>query len=229
MENGIRHLKLLLVVAGVVACCVVPGFAADVKVIANVSIGTDALSIDELRNIFMEETNTLRDGSHVEPVFLRSGAANETFLKEFLKENADSLKYHFGSMVFTGKGSMPKSFNSDADVLSYVSQTRGAVGYVSASASTDGVKVLEVRGETIRSDRSLLTRVEPEYPETLRQMHIGGVVRLQVVISPQGSVLGVTLLGGNPILGEAAIEAVKQWVYAPRPVRSTIEVSIPFR
>jgi TonB family protein len=53
-------------------------------------------------------------------------------------------------------------------------------------------------------------------------------VRLQVTISAKGNVEKVELLGGNPILGEAAIVAVKQWVYETAPARSVAEVSIPF-
>jgi outer membrane biosynthesis protein TonB len=54
------------------------------------------------------------------------------------------------------------------------------------------------------AERRLLTRVEPEYPETLQQLQIGGTVRLAVTISPRGTVEKVALLGGNPILAEAA-------------------------
>jgi TonB family protein len=61
--------------------------------------------------------------------------------------------------------------------------------------------------------RKVITRVEPKYPPTLERMSIGGVVRLQVDISANGTVEGAQLLGGNPILGQAAIVAVKQWKY----------------
>ena len=64
-------------------------------------------------------------------------------------------------------------------------------------------------------ERKVLTRVEPKYPVTLERLYIGGVVRLQVDIAANGTVEGAQLLGGNPILGQAAIAAVKQWKYAP--------------
>jgi hypothetical protein len=48
-------------------------------------------------------------------------------------------------LVFTGKGSMPKVLDSDAEMVTYVAKTRGAVGYVSSSANTAGVKTLEVK------------------------------------------------------------------------------------
>ncbi len=65
------------------------------------------------------------------------------------------------------------------------------------------------------SDRKVLTRVEPKYPPTLERLYIGGVVRLQVDIAPNGTVESAQVLGGNPILGQSAIAAVKQWKYAP--------------
>lgn len=63
--------------------------------------------------------------------------------------------------------------------------------------------------------RKLITRVEPEYPVTLKRLNIGGVVRVQVVIARDGTVKSTTLVGGSPILGQAAITAIKQWKYAP--------------
>jgi len=65
------------------------------------------------------------------------------------------------------------------------------------------------------AERKVVNRVEPKYPPTLERLYIGGVVRLQVEIAANGTVEGAQLLGGNPILGQAAIAAVKQWKYAP--------------
>jgi TonB family protein len=75
---------------------------------------------------------------------------------------------------------------------------------------------------------NLITRVEPEYPETLKRLNIGGTVRLRVSISAKGNVDGVEVLGGNPILGESAAIAVKHRIYAAGRTRSAAEVSIPF-
>lgn len=202
--------------------------AAEVKVIANPGIRVDSISTSELRKVFLAEQNTLKDGSHVEPVFERTGATHETFLKVYLGTNSESLESHYGTLVFTGKALMPKSFNSDAEVLEYVAKTRGAIGYVDASASSEGVKVLFVILGAGRSARVLLTRIEPEYPETLRQARIGGTVRLEITISPRGKVETVALLGGNPILGESAIKAVQQWVYAAAPSQTKLLVTLLF-
>ena len=47
--------------------------------------------------------------------------------------------------VFNGMGRMPKSFKNEADVISYVSETEGAIGFVSPKgADAAGVKIITV-------------------------------------------------------------------------------------
>jgi TonB family protein len=52
--------------------------------------------------------------------------------------------------------------------------------------------------------------VKVVYPDLARRMKIMGVVRLELQLSPSGSVRESKILGGNPILASAAQEAVKQ-------------------
>ncbi|HEX6805915.1 MAG TPA: energy transducer TonB [Terriglobales bacterium] len=77
-------------------------------------------------------------------------------------------------------------------------------------------------------ERKRIYKVEPKYPEYLKRHEIGGVVRLSVEITPKGTVRTVEPLGGNPILVESAIEAVKQWKYEPAETSTTVEVKIDF-
>jgi TonB family protein len=79
-----------------------------------------------------------------------------------------------------------------------------------------------------KSDRKLATRVEPDYPPVLRMRQIGGTVRLEVTITPQGTVESAKLLGGNPILAESAVTAVKKWKYMPAQTATTTTVLIVF-
>jgi len=78
------------------------------------------------------------------------------------------------------------------------------------------------------SDRRLVTRIEPEYPEALKRLYIGGVVRLEVLVAPNGVVKGTKLLGGSPILGQSTMKAVKQWRYAPAAAEQTLTVKLEF-
>ncbi len=220
--------RVLLIAAGMTIFAPAPSLAVDVKVIANSSVKADTISKAELKHVFLEERNSLGDGTHVEPILERDGPVHEAFLQQYLGRSEDDLQTYYRALVFTGKGSMPKALGSDAEVVSYVARTRGAIGYVSSAASADGVKTLTIGFPSSSAERKLIVRVEPEYPETLKRLNIGGTVRVRVSISAKGDVENVELLGGNPILGEAAAFAVKRWVYAAGRSRTTAEVSISF-
>jgi TonB family protein len=79
-----------------------------------------------------------------------------------------------------------------------------------------------------KSDRKVATRVEPDYPPVLRMRQIGGTVRLEVTITPQGTVESAKVLGGNPILAESAVTAFKKWKYMSAQTATTTTVSIVF-
>jgi TonB family protein len=219
--------KLLLVAAGLAIFVSGDSLADNVKVIANSSVRVDAISAADLRRVFLEERIALADGSHVEPVLEKGGPVHAAFL-EYLGISEDDLQTYYRTLVFTGKGSMPKELGSDAEVVAYVARTRGAIGYVSSASSVEGVKTLAIGVPSSSAERKLITRVEPDYPETLKRLNIGGTVRLRVSISPKGTVENVDLLGGNPILGESATIAVMKWTYAAGSTRTITEVSILF-
>src|SRR4029077_15634269 len=60
----------------------------------------------------------------------------------------------------------------------------------------------------------VVRRVEPTYPAIGRRHRVEGTVRLNVTVGQDGSVRGVALLGGPPMLVEAAETAVRQWLYS---------------
>ena len=85
-----------------------------------------------------------------------------------------------------------------------------------------------VSQDQVPNERKLTNRVEPEYPEALKRLYIGGVVRVEVHISPSGTVESTELIGGNPVLGQSAMKALKQWKYAPGKSKETLTVKLEF-
>ena len=79
-----------------------------------------------------------------------------------------------------------------------------------------------------KTARKLVYKENPGYPLTLREAHIGGIVRLEIVISAKGSVDSVTPLGGNPVLVEASSAAVRKWKYAPADAETKTQVEFTF-
>ena len=57
--------------------------------------------------------------------------------------------------------------------------------------------------------------LNPEYPKSLKEVHVGGLVRLNATVAASGNVVRVTVVGGNPIFAESASKAVMKWKFAP--------------
>lgn len=221
-----KYVQTFFALAGWTIVLQASAVAGDVKVIANPSVKVESISARELKSLYLGEKSSIH-GTHVEPVIERRGPAHEAFLRDYLGQTDDELQKYYEALVFTGRGSMPKTVSSDAEVVAYVAKTRGAIGYVGTGASVEGVRTLAI-ADSNGGERQLVTRVEPKYPVDLQKRSIGGTVRLRVFIAANGSVDHVDLLGGNPILGESAVTAVQKWKYAAANSKTTMEISVPF-
>lgn len=73
--------------------------------------------------------------------------------------------------------------------------------------------VIRVGGSVLEA--KLTKRVLPVYPPLARQMRLSGTVRLEGVIARDGRVVNLQVVSGHPMLAEAALQAVRQWVYSP--------------
>jgi len=133
-------------VAAIVWMVVVSGAAAaDLKLIANPSVKSAVISFEEIKGVFLATRTVLADGSRVEPVLLQSGRTHDEFVKEFIGKTDAALATYYLSLVFAGRGLMPKALASEREVADYVARTQGAVGYVSAATDAPGVKTLRLK------------------------------------------------------------------------------------
>ena len=71
-------------------------------------------------------------------------------------------------------------------------------------------------------------RVEPMYPTLAKQARISGVVELVGVLGTDGRIHELRVISGHPLLINAAVDAVKQWIYAPTLLNGQpVEVQAP--
>ena len=101
---------------------------------------------------------------------------------------------------------------------------------LAAVAIVAGTGVLTVRAQD--SDTELVRRakskVQPNYPELARKMNLVGTVRVQVVVAANGAVKDAKVVGGHPLLANAALDAVKKWRFEPAPGETTGVVDFKF-
>jgi len=76
--------------------------------------------------------------------------------------------------------------------------------------------------------RNLISNPVPAYPQVARNFHITGVVKVQVVIAPDGHIKSTQVIGGHPLLVDAVKETLKDWKYAPASGESTAVLEFNF-
>ena len=81
---------------------------------------------------------------------------------------------------------------------------------------------------------ALIHRVEPAYPEIARQQNVTGTVILEATLSVDGTVRNIQVVSGPKLLVQAAVNAVRQWRYAPtlldgKAIETEVAISLVFR
>ena len=61
----------------------------------------------------------------------------------------------------------------------------------------------------------LIRKVQPVYPPMARTVRMQGIVVLYVLVDEEGYVVEVHVHSGSALLRQAAVDAVRQWRYAP--------------
>lgn len=90
-----------------------------------------------------------------------------------------------------------------------------------------GVAVAQNASQT-NSDRKIVNRSAPVYPELAKRMHIHGVVKIEAIVRPNGTVKSTRVLGGNPVLVDAAQQAVSKWKFETSQAEGTQVVQVSF-
>lgn len=136
-----------IMISGLIALMlVVPGVAkaGDIIIIGNKSVAESKLAKNDIKNIYLGKKTTWNDNEKI--VFLTQDdtSISDEFLKEYVNKSASQFDSYWKAQVFSGKGTPPKSFASDSEMVQFVAQTKGALGYVSSNEGLDNVKVITV-------------------------------------------------------------------------------------
>jgi TonB family protein len=79
----------------------------------------------------------------------------------------------------------------------------------------------------------LTHKVQPVYPPEARRMHVQGSVVIDATVTPQGQVDELKLVSGDPLLAQAAMDAVRRWRYTPyslngQPIAKETRITVSF-
>jgi len=118
--------------------------ASDVVIVGNKNLSTETISKETLQRIFLGQQTDWEDGTKIKFAILKTEQNDDIFLREYLYYTSTRFVRHWRSQVFSGKGEMPPNLKSDEEMLKFIQDDKGAIGFVTAGADTSAVKVLTV-------------------------------------------------------------------------------------
>ena len=97
-----------------------------------------------------------------------------------------------------------------------------------ASSDTKRIRI----GGNVQQTK-LVSQPRPTYPPEAKLAHIQGVVKLNALIGKDGAIQNLEVISGEPVLVQAALDAVKHWVYQPtllngEPVEVVTQIDVNF-
>ncbi|RMF55584.1 MAG: phosphate ABC transporter substrate-binding protein [Calditrichaeota bacterium] len=123
-----------------------PGY----KVIVNEENPVSEISVKELSKIFLKRIRKWDNGEKILPVDLEeSSPARESFSREVHQKKVSAIKAYWQKQIFTGRGVPPPEKDSPREVLQYIEEHEGAIGYIPENVSIENfkVKVIRVKAE----------------------------------------------------------------------------------
>ena len=131
-----------------------------------------------------------------------------------------------------------KNFGNGPDIGTYIPGALSERDYYNDRVNTrhfllgkQGLKNQEALPISVQMP-SLIKKIEPLYPRAAILAHIKGIVIIEAVTDIYGRVVKTNVISGHPLLKQAAVQAVMQWIYEPymvngipKPVRFTVNVN----
>ncbi|MCP4346108.1 MAG: hypothetical protein GY795_11360 [Desulfobacterales bacterium] len=119
--------------------------AEEILVIANPNVPSDSLDRGVISGIYHSRKTKWDNGNTILVAMLKKGVIHEKFARNIAGSTPAKLKNIWKKVIFTGTGRPPKIFRQESDMVRFVADTKGAIGYISASTPHEGVKVISIK------------------------------------------------------------------------------------
>ena len=115
-----------------------------VKIIANKDVPVNSLSQKELKNIFMGKKTKWQDKTSIKFTLLNRETDYKKFL-ELIDYSAAKYERYWKKQVFTGKAKMPKTVKTAEEMIQYISENQGAIGYIlTDKIDNENIKIISI-------------------------------------------------------------------------------------
>ena len=118
---------------------------AEVLIITHPDVKETSLAKKEIKIIFLGKKVQWQDKSKINAAILVEADLYKDFLQTYVNKTQNQFTNYWRKMIFTGKGFPPKRFQSSAELIVYVAETPGAIGFIKAGTEVKNVNVINVQ------------------------------------------------------------------------------------
>ena len=124
--------------------------ASDIVIVANLEKPPATISTSDIEALYDGKSTKIGE-EKITITILKDGDVHISFLKNFLKKTPGQFLSSWKKQVFSGKAKMPKDFDTEADMVAYITKTPGTIGYIHVKTSqdtsivTDKVKTIPIK------------------------------------------------------------------------------------
>ncbi len=138
-----RKIAFLLILAALVG---LPASAA--TVVVNNEVDAADLDAEALGRIYLGKKTLWDSGQRITPALVtETSNVSKAFLEEILNKNVPQYRAYWKKRLFSGGGTVPKTFRNSREVVDYVTKTPGAIGIVESGPRDGTVQVITVSKE----------------------------------------------------------------------------------
>ena len=113
--------------------------------IANPSVTETSLSKEDITLIFLGKKTKWTDGQKIHVAVLKTGKTHESFLDTYVNKTPAKYSTFWKIAIISGTGFPPKFFQKETDLVTYVTEINGAIGYISPETDPGPNHVIEVQ------------------------------------------------------------------------------------
>ena len=122
-----------------------PAAAPIYRLVVNVNNPASSLDRRFVQDAFLKKVKTWPDGELIHPVDLKGNSpVRERFSLDLLRRPLAAIQAYWQQQIFSGRDVPPVAVETDAEVIRYLARYKGAIGYVSGSASLVGAKAVTI-------------------------------------------------------------------------------------
>ncbi len=118
--------------------------SGNIVVIGHPNLPINSISKTDLKNIFTGRKIAWSGDETIVVVILKKSKTHDRFLSKYVNKTSSQFRSYWIRLVFSGKGVAPISLASEEDMVDYVSNTKGAIGYISSNTNNTGTKIISV-------------------------------------------------------------------------------------